>query len=80
MIFQFCVKRIRLICNEATTMYNLFVTGEYGYWEQNISYKFELYRTSEFLDPGIPDKYRKYLGTSISSPYEKLCDCEWIRS
>ena len=65
MIFKFCVKRIRLICNEATTMYNLFVTGEFGYWEQHRFYKLELYRISEFLDPGIPDKYQKCLGTSV---------------
>ena len=58
MIFKFYVKRIRLICNEATTMYNLFVTSQLGYWERHRSYELELSRTSEFLDPGILYEYQ----------------------
>ena len=49
-------------------MYNLFVTGEFGYWERHRSYKLELSRTSEFLDPGILGKYRKCLSTRKDLP------------
>ena len=49
-------------------MYNLFVTGEFGYWEQHTSYKLEISRTSGFLDPGIPNKYEKCLGTRKDLP------------
>lgn len=49
-------------------MYNLFVTGEFGYWERHRFYKLELSRTSEFLDPGILGKYRKCLSTRKDLP------------
>lgn len=49
-------------------MYNLFVIGQFGYLEQHSYYKLDLYGTSEFLDPGIPDKYRKCLGTRRDLP------------
>ena len=63
-------------------MYNLFVTDEFGYWEQYRSYKLGLDRTSEFLDPDIPDKYRKSLVTRKNLPclfsYEGFEGHGWV--
>ena len=53
------MKRIQLICNDATSIYNLSVTAEFGYWKQHSSYELGLDRTSEFLDLNILDKYQK---------------------
>ena len=49
-------------------MYNLFVTSDIGYWEQNRDYEFERDRVSEYLDNNIADEYRENLSKRQDLP------------
>ena len=49
-------------------MYNLFVTSDIGYWEQNRGYEFERDRVSEYLDNDIADEYRENLSKRKDLP------------